>query len=700
MRILHVIPSLDIEDGGPSVALRAIVRGLGRLGHDVVVATTGVVSNAVSYREDEYGKVEVHVFPRTMPRRWKFSWQLTRWLHRHVSEFDVVNVHAAFSYAAVPGCRFAMRANVPYVFRPLGTLDPWSLQQKRWKKRPYYALLERAHLAAAAAIHVTSERERLALEALGFGGKAVVIRLGVAMSEESRVVPVANTPGPGTPAHARGGTILFLSRLHEKKGLPLLFAAVQVLRREMPLLRLVVAGTGAASYEAELRALVAELEIADAVEFIGQVTGEAKESAFRSADVFALLSHTENFAIAVAEAMSHGLPVIVSDQVGVADLVATTRSGIVVALQLDRATEALRHLLTNAPARESMGANAKRAARDHLDWSRTCRELEALYARITDPAAPQQKSGRTVPASTIVNAGGAGEAVPVTVIVAVRNEAVNLSRCLTALKRAERIVVVDSGSTDGTPELAHASGAEVLQFRYSGSYPKKRQWALDNADLRTAWVMLIDADEVVTEALWEEISAALGSPSPCAAYLVEKSFHFMGRRFRHGGFSHSAVMLFQRGSAHFEQLAHLPFAAMDMEVHERMLVNGRIGRLENPLLHEDFKGLSAYVARHNAYATWEAAVRHEALHAGTFGSGAIRPRLFGNVQERRRFLKKIAMRVPGEAAWWFVYHYLLRLAILEGRRGLIASQIRAQYIALVRAKMYEMRVTGGPGMQP
>lgn len=130
-----------------------------------------------------------------------------------------------------------------------------------------------------------------------------------------------------------------------------------------------------------------------------------------------------------------------------------------------------------------------------------------------------------------------------------------------------------------------------------------------------------------------------------------------------------------------------------MEVHERVLVDGDIERLRTPLIHQDFKGLEAYIARHNSYSTWEARLRDQFLTSGQYGKRSVGARLFGSAQERRRFLKKIAIRTPFEPLLWFIYHYFLRLGFLEGRRGLIATQIRAAYIAQVRAKMYELRVS-------
>lgn len=281
--------------------------------------------------------------------------------------------------------------------------------------------------------------------------------------------------------------------------------------------------------------------------------------------------------------------------------------------------------------------------------------------------------------------------LPITVLVAAKNEAVNLPRCLASLAAFARVAVVDSHSTDDSAAIAQQAGAEVVQFTYAGGYPKKRQWALEHCDVATPWVLLIDADEVVPDELVAEIRRVVSGDERVSGYLITKGFHFLGRRFRFGGFSHAAVLLFRRGTARFEHLLEEGAEAMDMEVHERLIVDGPVGQLATPLIHEDFKGLEAYLDRHNKYSTWEARVRHQFLTTGRWGGEAITPRLWGNVQERRRFLKRIAMRLPGEPWLWFAYHYLVRGGCLEGRRGLIASQIRAQYIAQVRAKMFELR---------
>lgn len=275
----------------------------------------------------------------------------------------------------------------------------------------------------------------------------------------------------------------------------------------------------------------------------------------------------------------------------------------------------------------------------------------------------------------------------ITVLIAARNEAVNLPKCLGSIKPVRRVLVIDSHSTDGSDRIARELGADVVPFTWNGRYPRKRQWTLDHLKIDTAWVILLDADESIPEALWAEVDETLSTQAPCTAYLARKEFHFLGRKMRFGGFSHQAVFLFRTGKARFEDLLPDCGENLDMEVHERLIVDGTVGAFAHPLEHRDEKGIDAYRARHVAYAHWEAALRYQCRTTGRYGNDAIRPRWNGNAQERRRFLKLLAMRVPGEHVFWFVYHYILRGGFLEGRAGWLASVIRASYIRRVNREV-------------
>jgi glycosyltransferase involved in cell wall biosynthesis len=378
VKILHVIPSVAMRDGGPSIAIREMSTALAAAGAVVTVATTDadgpharlLVPLEVPVR---VGDVEYRHFARSMPGNWKLSIPLARWLFGNTGSFDVVHVHALFSYATIPGCRAAHRAGVPYVVRPLGTLDGWSLGQKSWKKAPYLQLIERHHLAHASAIHATSESEGDAVRALGYGEKVRVIPLGVGGAV------VADQKYPRSDAAMR---LLFLSRLHPKKGIPLLLGAVRKARDAGARVELVIAGGGPDAYKSELESGVRSLELADIVTFVGHVEGEDKRKLLASADVFVLPSHQENFGIAVAEALAAGLPVIVSDQVGIAPAIANAGAGRVVTVDSDALTAAIRDLAEHPEERSRMGVRAAALARDFFSWSRTAALLMELYREL------------------------------------------------------------------------------------------------------------------------------------------------------------------------------------------------------------------------------------------------------------------------------------------------------------------------------
>ncbi|MCH6257391.1 glycosyltransferase family 2 protein [Puniceicoccaceae bacterium K14] len=281
--------------------------------------------------------------------------------------------------------------------------------------------------------------------------------------------------------------------------------------------------------------------------------------------------------------------------------------------------------------------------------------------------------------------------LPITVVIAAKNEEANMPKCLASLKPAEKVILADSGSSDRTAEIADSFGAEVVQFNYAGGYPKKRQWILNTISIETSWVFMVDADEEIPRELWLEIEREILSTNPAVGYMINKGFHFMGNKFKFGGFSHPAVLLWRSGQGTFEETLATEANQQDMEVHERVVISGEIRSLKHHLVHNDFKGLHAYYDRHNKYSTWEAALRYQFIENGHWGKSKVKAKLFGNSQEFRRFLKKFIIALPFEPWVWFVYHYLIQLGFLEGQRGLIASQIRREYIRQVRSKVFELQ---------
>ncbi|MGO9088674.1 MAG: glycosyltransferase family 2 protein [Candidatus Sulfotelmatobacter sp.] len=277
--------------------------------------------------------------------------------------------------------------------------------------------------------------------------------------------------------------------------------------------------------------------------------------------------------------------------------------------------------------------------------------------------------------------------LPVSVIVAARNEEKNLPRCLEALRGVGEVYVIDSQSTDATPEIARSCGANVVQFHYQGGWPKKRQWAMDNLPLQYDWILLIDADEALTPSLADEIRQAIQSPG-CNGYYISLRMWFLGKVLRHGDATFWKLALFRRGKGHYEcRLRDQDSSMADMEVHEHVVVDGPTLRLKNPLIHHNVESLSRYIQKHDEYSNWEARV----LLQGEQGSTDLPPAFFGTQAQRRRWLKKKLYALPGSPILLFFYRYFLRLGFLDGIPGLIYCGFQAVQMFHTKAKIYEMK---------
>ena len=278
--------------------------------------------------------------------------------------------------------------------------------------------------------------------------------------------------------------------------------------------------------------------------------------------------------------------------------------------------------------------------------------------------------------------------LPVSVIIPVRNEAHNLHRCLESLSGAGEVYVIDSGSTDESTEIARSFGAKVVQFHYHGGWPKKRQWAMDTLPLAYDWILLLDADEVLTPESAEEIRQAIQDPT-YDGYYIALRMHFLGRVLRHGNASFHKLSLFRRGKARFEcRLKHQNASMCDMEVHEHVVVEGRTAKLQNPLVHRNLESLSHYIRKHDEYSNWEARV----WQAGESSYHDLPPALSGSQAQRRRWLKRNGLGLPGSPFLFFLYKYFFRLGFLDGVPGLIYCGFQGIQFFHIKAKIYESRM--------
>lgn len=271
--------------------------------------------------------------------------------------------------------------------------------------------------------------------------------------------------------------------------------------------------------------------------------------------------------------------------------------------------------------------------------------------------------------------------IPVSVVVMTRNEAANLPHCLPALERFAERFVVDSGSSDGTPDIAEAAGAHVVPFQWDGRYPKKKQWCLDHLPFRQDWILFVDADERLGRALVEEIAALMASGPRHAGYFIDGRPVFLGRRLRFGA-RNRKLALFDRRKAHFPPVPDLDIATMwEVEGHYQPVIAGTVGRLHHSLDHADDKPVAAWFERHARYADWEAALRSDGRMKG----------LIMRESAVRRWLKTWFSVLPARPLLVFLYGYVLRLGFLDGGPGFQHALARAFYYWQIGVKIADAR---------
>jgi glycosyltransferase involved in cell wall biosynthesis len=276
--------------------------------------------------------------------------------------------------------------------------------------------------------------------------------------------------------------------------------------------------------------------------------------------------------------------------------------------------------------------------------------------------------------------------VPVSVIIAARNEAKNLPACLQALRDFAEVYVIDSQSTDATVEIARSNGAQVVQFHYRGGWPKKRQWAMSTLPIANDWILLLDADEILTPELTEEIRSAIQNQET-NGYFLRLQTWFLGRALRHGGISLWKLALFRRGKAHFEcRLQEQDPSMADMEIHEHVVAEGAAAKLKQSVIHRNVESLSRYIQKHDEYSNWESRVL---LQAGD--DNELPPSPWGTQAQRRRWLKRKLFAIPGSPLLLFLYRYIFRFGFLDGVPGLIYCGFQAVQMFHTKSKIYELK---------
>ena len=374
-------------------------------GVQVTIATTGEENEQIAQDaqpRSRAGCLTSVIYFRRNFEPYKVSFGLAKWLRENVSKFDLVHIHALFSFSSVVAARIAHKKNVPYVVRPLGVLNRWGMQnRRRLPKKISFQYLELPILLNSAAIHYTSEAERT--EAAELNQKlaehdAVVIPLpiGRAVTGDAEIFRARYPQLNGRRI------ILFLSRIDRKKGLELLMDAFAMVRENEDV-ALVIAGDGEESYVRELqehatrvlettgpqttgpRTTDTQQKVSgrgtSEVIWTGHLSGEMKAAALAAADVFVLPSASENFGIAAAESLAAGVPTIVSEEVALSSDISRYDAGVVVRRDVQQLARAIEDLLSNRERAAALAANGRRLVEERYSPEAVGKALCELYQK-------------------------------------------------------------------------------------------------------------------------------------------------------------------------------------------------------------------------------------------------------------------------------------------------------------------------------
>jgi glycosyltransferase involved in cell wall biosynthesis len=367
MRILHVISSLDRKAGGPPVALAGLARAQAELGANVaVVATYGAGADTSLADELRAAGVSVTLIGPATGKLQRHP-EIKQTLRRLIGDADAVHIHTLWEEIQHQAACIARDLNRPYVFVPHGMLDPWSLSQSKWAKRTFLAWRVKRDLNGAMFIHALNRDEARLIEPLGIHAPCEIIPNGID----------AIDPRPEAAAFEKP-YVLFLSRLHPKKGLDYLADAFLIVAKQRPDVTLIVAGPDDGA-ENDFDARITAAGLGDRVQRVGPLYGDVKFAVMRGAALFVLPSRQEGFSVAIVEVLACGTPVVISEQCHFPE-VGESGAGKVVPLDASAIAEAMLALLNDLGAREAASGKARELASQYT-WDRIAQQTLDLYGR-------------------------------------------------------------------------------------------------------------------------------------------------------------------------------------------------------------------------------------------------------------------------------------------------------------------------------
>jgi glycosyltransferase involved in cell wall biosynthesis len=382
MKVLHVIPSLAARTGGPAVAAVEFARVASQNGIESAILATEAAYPAGTRegRSVEDGElvegaeeVFVRLFPVRRPYRLARSPRLRDGLRRAVGGYDVVHIHSLYLDPQHAAAKAARRRGVPYVVSPHGALDPWLRERGRVRKAVVGVMWQRRMLQRAAALHFTTGDEARLAADVAPDVPRMVVPLGIDWKGFQELPPPMS--------FGAGPVVLSLGRIAAKKGLDLLIRAFALASRRFDSTRLVIAGPDDEGLQPELEALAKREGVGEQVVFPGMLHGYDKLAALAAADVWALASHTENFGIAVVEALAAGLPTLISPAVNLSGEIERAGAGLVSETKPEAFAGALAYLLEDEGRRRQYAQRGREFAR-RFDWDAVAPQIVGMYEKV------------------------------------------------------------------------------------------------------------------------------------------------------------------------------------------------------------------------------------------------------------------------------------------------------------------------------
>lgn len=322
-----------------------------------------------------------NVFKRSFSETWKYSSHLNTWLKSNIMSYDIVHIHAVWSFSTQAAARAAVRHNVPFVLRPAGMLSEFSWRNKGLRKQLYWQLIEKKTVETASAFHATSLQEQYDIQAERTDATVHVIPNSI--EDMAFEYPPTKPPADFPPQ------ILFLSRLHPKKGIiDRLLPAVARLNCQYVLNIVGDEDTHYTGHAEEINTAIAALNLEDRVKLTSGVSGNARWKFFDESCVFVLPSHSENFGIVVAEAMARGCPFVITKEVQAAPLFGQSGAGVVVSTT-DELAASLQSILASSTDRERQSASGRSFAMNHFSGARVADRIVQMYESVLETHARQ-----------------------------------------------------------------------------------------------------------------------------------------------------------------------------------------------------------------------------------------------------------------------------------------------------------------------